>query len=135
VHDHHRLARADGGGVRERDLREEQVRHRLQVQPRVRGDVVSPRLRQLALADLQRAGDHRVAVRGLEAELDQLADDDVEHRDPLERGGRGPVGGVLERAGGDLLEALVLREGRRHSPCDATGARAGSPAADPTTRR
>ena len=44
------------------------------------------------------------------AELDHLPQDRVHHRDLLERGRRGAIGGMLVRLGRDVLQALVLRQ-------------------------
>ena len=69
-------------------------------------DVRGPQLGQLVLADLDRVAEEELAQRALVAPLDELAHDRVEHRHRLQRGGRGPVGGVLVRLRGDVLVGL-----------------------------
>ena len=56
-----------------------------------------------------RARQQRLQDRAL-AELDQLAHDRVQHRDLLQRGGRGAIGGMLVRLGRDVHQALVFRQ-------------------------
>ncbi len=93
-HDH-RLAGADRRGVRDRELGQVEVVALGQVEPRADRVPVGPGLGQLILPQAHRGGEELLAQRALVAELDQLAHDDVEHRDRLQRGGRGAVGRVL----------------------------------------
>jgi hypothetical protein len=65
---------------------------------------------ELLGAELDRAAEEDLAQRPLVAELDQLADHLVEHRDALQRGGRGAVGGMLVGLRRDLEKALILRK-------------------------
>ena len=73
-----------------------------------------PQVRDLVGAELDGAGEEDLAQRALVAELDQLLHDQVEHRDGLERGRGGAVGGMLVRLRGDVLEALILGKRVRH---------------------
>ena len=125
VDDDHRLAGADRRGVRDRELGQVEVVALGQVQPRADRVPVGPDLRQLVLPQPHRRGEELLAQRALVAELDQLAHDDVEHRDRLERRRRRTVGRVLVGLRGQVDEALVLWQGGRHGAPDASGARAG----------
>ena len=101
-----RLVGADGRRVCERMLTEVEARDGRG--PGARSTpVVGPRLWELVRAELQRPGGEVLAQRLLVAELDELADHGVEHRDATERGG-GAVRRMLERACGDLREPLAL---------------------------
>ena len=70
--------------------------------------MVGPRVRELVGTELQRPGGEVLAQRLLIAELDELANHGIEHRDATERGGGGAVRRMLERACGDLREPLAL---------------------------
>ena len=113
--DDHRRAGADRRGVRDGHLRQVEVVALGQVEPGADRVPVRPHRWHLVLAELDRGREVVLPVRALEAELDQLAHDDVEQRDLRERGGRRPVGGVLVGLGRDVGEPLVLGE-RGHPP-------------------
>ena len=118
-HDHRPLG-ADRGRVGDRELRQVELRDLGDVQPRERRAVRRPDFGQLVGAELHRAAEEHLAQRALVAELDQLAHHLIEHRDALQRGGRGAVGRVLVRLGGDLDEALIVGKRVAHGAKVAT---------------
>ena len=94
--DHHdRAPGPDRQRVGDRELRQVQVRHGLQVQRRVRARMRGKDLAELVLAEAHRRTEHAASQRALVAELDDLADDRVEVRNRLQRRGGRAVGGVL----------------------------------------
>ena len=115
VDQHDRLVGADRRRVGDRELRQVEVRDLGQVEPRAGGTMGGPQVRDLVGPELDGAGKEDLAQRALVAELDQLAHDHVEHRDGLERGRGGAIGGMLVRLRRDVLQALILGKRVRHA--------------------
>ena len=120
VDDYDRLPCADRQGVGDRELREIEVRHRLEVERRVCACVGLPDVAELILAQAHRRAEDAAAQCALVAELDDLADDRVEVRDRLQRCRRGSVGGMLIRLRRDPLELIAL-DRKRHGQRNGIG--------------
>ena len=114
VDDHDRPVDPDRRRVGERELRQVEVGHVLEVERVEALAVQDPDVRQLVLAEAHGGAERGGAQRALVAQGDEPAHHLVEVGDLVQRGGRGAVGGVLVGPRRDALE-LPCVDGKCHA--------------------